>query len=239
MQGEQMALKRPTSFLGKAFWVLRYRPAHVAGTIRGLVLFYGAAILRGMFPLKGVTLGTNVRLQKNRSVMAEAPEARITVGDDSIVYENAEIEAYGKGNISIGRQSILGYIKIVSRRQIQIGKRFLSSWNVFIQDFDPHPTSASLRALQVTDMVQNFRPRLSPLKGPLVAQEWQSKGWNFPGEPIVIGDDVWVGAGATILKGARIGNGCIIAASAVVLAGDYPPNSLIAGNPAKAIKTLS
>ena len=41
------------------------------------------------------------------------------------------------------------------------------------------------------------------------------------------------------MKGARIGDGCVVGAGSVVLGRVYPPNSLIAGNPAKIVKTLS
>jgi maltose O-acetyltransferase len=51
-------------------------------------------------------------------------------------------------------------------------------------------------------------------------------------QPIVIGDGCWVGARSLILGGAGIGAGCVVAAGAVVLAGTYPPNVLLAGVPA-------
>jgi hypothetical protein len=53
--------------------------------------------------------------------------------------------------------------------------------------------------------------------------------------PIVIGDHVWVGLNATILKGVRIGNGAVVAAGAVVTA-DVPENALVGGVPAKVLK---
>jgi len=53
---------------------------------------------------------------------------------------------------------------------------------------------------------------------------------------ISIGNDVWIAANATILMGAEIGDGCIVGAKALVRAGRYEPNSILAGVPAKKIK---
>lgn len=55
---------------------------------------------------------------------------------------------------------------------------------------------------------------------------------------ISVGEGVWIGANATILPGVTIGNGAVVAAGAVV-SKNVEPNSLVAGVPAKVIKTLS
>lgn len=52
---------------------------------------------------------------------------------------------------------------------------------------------------------------------------------------IKIGKDCWIGAKATILDGTVLGDGCIVAAGAVVR-GEVPPYSIIGGVPAKVIK---
>ena len=50
-----------------------------------------------------------------------------------------------------------------------------------------------------------------------------------------IGNDVWIGTGATILGGREVGHGAIVAAGAVV-ASDVPPFALAAGNPARVVR---
>jgi maltose O-acetyltransferase len=54
-------------------------------------------------------------------------------------------------------------------------------------------------------------------------------------DPVIIGDNVWIGERAIILKGVNIGDNAIVAAGSVVTK-SIPNNSLVAGNPAKIIK---
>jgi carbonic anhydrase/acetyltransferase-like protein (isoleucine patch superfamily) len=56
-------------------------------------------------------------------------------------------------------------------------------------------------------------------------------------QPVVIEDDVWVGAGAILLPGVRVGAGSIVAAGAVV-ASDVPPAVIVAGVPARVTRRL-
>jgi acetyltransferase-like isoleucine patch superfamily enzyme len=57
-----------------------------------------------------------------------------------------------------------------------------------------------------------------------------------PAAPIVLGRHVWVGGFVTILKGAHIGEGSVVARSALVAAGTYPPNAILAGVPARVVR---
>ncbi|MCR5205013.1 MAG: acyltransferase [Lachnospiraceae bacterium] len=54
---------------------------------------------------------------------------------------------------------------------------------------------------------------------------------------IVIEDDVWIGFGASILKGVTIGRGAIVGAKSVVTH-DVEPFTVVAGNPAKIVKRI-
>lgn len=58
------------------------------------------------------------------------------------------------------------------------------------------------------------------------------------GRPVVIEDKVWIGINATILPGVKIGYGAIVGANSVVTK-DVPPMTVVAGNPARIIKTLN
>lgn len=56
-------------------------------------------------------------------------------------------------------------------------------------------------------------------------------------KPVVIGDDVWIGANAVVLPGVTIGSHCVVAAGAVVTK-DVPDHTLVGGVPAKIIKNI-
>ena len=56
-------------------------------------------------------------------------------------------------------------------------------------------------------------------------------------KPVVIGDDVWIGANAVILPGVTIGRHVVVAAGAVVTK-DVPDSCVVAGIPAKVVKKL-
>lgn len=55
--------------------------------------------------------------------------------------------------------------------------------------------------------------------------------------PIIIGKNVWIGAGAIILPGVNIGDGAVVGAGSVVTK-DVPANTVVAGNPTKPIKKI-
>ena len=123
------------------------------------------------------------------------------------------LQTLGNGKIKIGDRSGGSSVVISSRSTVTIGCNVLLGGNVKIIDHDFHP--------------------LDPLDRTLAMREQEAK---IRSSSILIGDDVFVGTNATILKGVSIGDRAIIAAGAVVFKGEYPSGCTIAGNPATVIK---
>jgi acetyltransferase-like isoleucine patch superfamily enzyme len=99
---------------------------------------------------------------------------------------------------------------IVAAERIEIGARVQIGSNVIIIDTDFHPLDPRTR---ITDALSGEHA------------------------PVLIENDVFVGMNALILKGVSVGAGAVIGAGSVVV-GDVPAATLVAGNPAKAVRRL-
>lgn len=55
---------------------------------------------------------------------------------------------------------------------------------------------------------------------------------------IILGNNIWIGCNCTILKGSVIPNNCVLGACSLVTGANFSENSIIAGSPAKSIKTI-
>lgn len=60
---------------------------------------------------------------------------------------------------------------------------------------------------------------------------------RMPTHPITIGDRVWIGARAIVLKGVTLGEGSVVAAGSIVTK-DVAPRTLVAGNPARYVRDV-
>ena len=122
-----------------------------------------------------------------------------------------EIQARFKESLIIIGQNVASNngLLIISAERIEIGNDCLIGKDVQMIDFDAHGLAPSER-----------RNSIGKVK------------------PIVIGRNVWIGNNVIILKGTEIGDNSVIGAGAVVTGGKFPSNVVIAGNPAKVVKSL-
>ena len=147
---------------------------------------------------------------------------KIRIGERTHV--RGELLTFGHGgDIRIGDYCYVGEgTRIWSGRLISIGNRVLISHNCNIFDNITHPYSPLGRHNQFKTIITSGHPADIDLLD----------------SPVIIEDDVLIGAGSIILKGVTIGRGAIIGAGSVVTK-NVPPYTIAAGNPAKAIRELT
>ena len=132
---------------------------------------------------------------------------RLTLGRGVSIGSGVELTA-SRGAIEVGDGTFIGpWTTIVARQSVRIGSRCLIAERVTIRDQDHE------------------------IRGPVGRSIVES---GFRVSEVEIGDDVWIGAGAVILKGVRIGRGAVIGANAVVNR-DVGGGEIVAGVPARPI----
>lgn len=147
-------------------------------------------------------------------------EQFISIGNGFCSGIHSRIEAISKHNsqsfnpsIEIGDDvSIEDYCHIACVKRVNIGSGTMIASRVYISDH-------SHGSITPEDLEN------PPTQRPLF------------GKPVNIGKNVWLGEGCCILPGVSLGNNVIVGANAVVTH-SFPDNSVIAGVPAKVIKTL-
>jgi acetyltransferase-like isoleucine patch superfamily enzyme len=151
--------------------------------------------------------------------MRHTRQGRVLIGKDSIVNCRIAFD-HPDGEIAIGQRSYIGASHLVCHTAIRIGDDVIISWGVTIVDHDSH----SLRWEDRRSDVSNWMT--------------DKKDWGKVAiAPVTIADKVWIGFGASVLKGVTIGEGSVIAANTVVTR-DVAPYTLVAGNPGRVIRTL-
>jgi len=123
-----------------------------------------------------------------------------------------------EGRIEIGDGTMLNGACVVAYREVRIGRNCQIASGTLITDTDFHPVDAETRLRESLGQPIDFS--------------------SVNKKPVVIGDNVWIGWGSTILKGVTIGDNSIVGAGSVVVS-DVPANVLVAGNPATVKKTFA
>ncbi len=117
-------------------------------------------------------------------------------------------------SVTIGDNTFIGHqTSFMVARGVTIGKDCFIAGGTRFADNDGHP-------LDHADRKNHLPPKKEDVK------------------EIRVGNDVWIGAQAVILKGVTIGDRAIIGTHAIVTK-DVPPDTIIAGNPAKIIKSFA
>jgi maltose O-acetyltransferase len=111
--------------------------------------------------------------------------------------------------------------------QIHIGPRTFANWGLVAADVVRIDIGADV---QIGPHVQLLTPT-HPLQAQPRREKWEA------GEPITIGDNVWLGGGVIVCPGVTIGADTVVGAGSVVVR-DLPAGVLAVGNPARVVRAL-
>jgi acetyltransferase-like isoleucine patch superfamily enzyme len=166
-----------------------------------------------------VRVGVDCWLERKHSFarFRSEQEPGLVLGDRVRVYTWTTFNVEPTGRVLVGDDSVLVGAVFMCAERVEIGQNVVVSYGVTIADSDFHPTDPDQR---IRDAHANAPQGDRSLRPAIVTR------------PVFIEDDVWIGIGAIVLKGVRVGRGARIMPGAVVLR-DVPAGATVAGNPAK------
>ena len=171
---------------------------------------------------ENISIGRNCRIDSSFSFEHfYSKAARAMVTGDNVTFWRTSLATEANARIEIGDDCIISNASIVSAESIRIGSCVFIAGGATLIDSDFHPLDPALR---LQDLVA-----LSPIGN-------RSKRPRIATSPVVVGDNVWIGFNACIVKGVHVGDGATIWPGAVVLE-DVEPGAVVRGNPARIVDT--
>lgn len=167
-------------------------------------------------------IGENVWISNEALVLNNAhPKEKLSIGKNSRIMGSLLLFDFD-GEIEIGEDCFIGPdTRVWSAKKIKIGSRVLIAHNVNIHDNISHPLDAHQRYQENLNFVNTGIHTKVDIKP----------------EEIIIGDDVWIGFNATIMRGVKIGEGAIVGANSLVKE-DIAPWTVNIGNPSRVIRIM-
>ena len=152
-----------------------------------------------------VQLARRARLERGL-IWRIGSQGRVRIGDAACVRAGTELKV--DGLLEIGPRSLIGSWSVLSvLDRLTIGADCLLAERVSIRDHD-----------------HRFGDPILP-----VAEQ------GYQVAPVSIGNNVWIGANAVLMKGVSLGDGCVVGANAVVTR-SFGPGSVLVGAPARPLR---
>lgn len=168
------------------------------------------------------TFKGNVFMNHGAGIIGIENKNQVTIGNN--VRLSGWLTVLYGGKITIGDYTVIGPRTVIqSWNHVRIGSYTMISPDVWIQDNNSHSIYAQDRLIDM-----------------LGSPDFNQRGLdttNAVSAAITIGDHVWIGKRAMILKGVTIGNRSVVAAGAFVTH-NVPEDVVVAGNPAAVVKKI-
>jgi acetyltransferase-like isoleucine patch superfamily enzyme len=211
---------------------LKKRPFKFDDSISNLDLLFiafrfGLGLLKGLIRLrKMVILGKGVYLYAKKQLFIAKG---VSIGDF------VTIDGIGAEGITLGKATSIGAFSVlkVSGSLLSVGKGIAIGDNVGIGEFAHIGGAGGVKIGSDTIIGSYFSVHPENHIFSNIEQPIRLQGVTHQG--ISVGRGCWIGAKVTLLDGACIGDGCVVAAGAVVK-GIFPNNVVIGGIPARVLK---
>jgi acetyltransferase-like isoleucine patch superfamily enzyme len=202
----------PVNVITKPLYRILYG-AHVL-FVNGLGWFLKACYFEPLFRSRCERVGKGLWMEQLPYIVGSGS---IVIGDSVRISGKPGIgfstKVHDNPVLIIGDNTFIGHgTSFAVAERVEVGANCYLASGVTIADNDGHPLSWVKRR-------QNMPPDVSEVR------------------PVKIGNDVWIGRRASVLKGVSIGDRSIVGADAVVTK-NVPSDTVVAGNPARAVKTL-
>jgi acetyltransferase-like isoleucine patch superfamily enzyme len=146
----------------------------------------------------------------------------VRIGRGASTYLGTMFDVGPHGQVTLGCFALVHGARIICDARIDIGDYALISWNVVLMD---------TYRVSVDPVRRREQLRASAKQAPRYIEASEA------GRPLSIGRNVWIGFDACVLPGVTIGEGAIVGARSVVIE-DVPAYCIVAGNPARFIRSL-
>jgi len=148
----------------------------------------------------------------------------LIVGKGAGLYVGSSFVVGERGRVTVGEFSIINGCSIICNGRVSIGAHCLIAWSSVITDTWPEDKVALAIRRAAMKAVARDPLRCVPIAG--------------PSRSVTIEDNVWVGFGAVIMPGVRLGHGSVIGCRTVVRR-NVEPYTVIAGDPPRVVKQLA
>ena len=193
------------------------------GQVRKLLVQLESQLWRAYLTMRGVRCGRALTLA-GRPLVTGAKRGLITLGERVELVSVSNRTNLGvraptiirilapAASITIGDDTGISGAVICAAQNVKIGKRCLLGADVMVFDTDFH----------------HLEPE---------GRRYGQPDWPKISAAVVIEDDVFIGTRSIVMKGVTIGRGSVVGAGSVVTS-DVPPMTLVAGVPARHIRSL-
>ena len=174
--------------------------------LRGGVIINSKNVCFGMINI-GILGDSDGILTEKSNYIGCDKQSRIVFEGKMCMAPGGSIKAMGGGIITLGNNlSFNSHCTLLCKKAITIGHNVMTGWNVLISDGDGHTIINEL-----------------------------GEQVNKP-DPVIVGNNVWLAANTTLLKGAFVNDGSIVAMGCIVTRHYEENNVIIAGIPSKIVK---